>query len=615
MNKYQDILFRHSSTKSHAALPNTNLSLSALATTPRGYESSNLRVLSPTNNISDFSKLTIDTSQKPKATILNTKSSSVDHLPKSKNISEFSAKQNEIITSFLTSRENHSKTSSFFPDIYMKNCLPTEREFSKLIENLNEVVIPKNMRLHTILQENDPVDAIVPEGKTKYFKMYMKQRKVPLSIKIKRTKGKFYAYTSKDAQEPGPTNYDKCYISDYIEIRDSTTVFKYDMLYLGIKAFEESQFRIVISFGRQINSLQELKRLKRQSIRANMQESFDLDEEEELIKETAKNDSKLKKNFIIENKQKSIDYINKATILNLRAADWKVHREQIVQKKKEIVQLKKTKALDTINKKSFKKQIEKLKAKENIEKAGKTKFFTTWLSIISLLSCSETIHTLIITQKTMRLNRISLNIRAVQIQKTYKNYTKNISLKESAILRSRNLLLIFRGHLKDIEKKFTYGKNLISIIKKASQSQVVYRKFSHFYKSLVLLQRNIRKYLYIKKYRIRELVKMWTVICESMLFRKGSKKDERKRHSAKLITIPAYVRDEAIRNYYRKCAFKFRETRRKYFNASNSLTENKKLHSALSQMCGNSQPVFVYLPSVKEMETIVESALEGRFKN
>ncbi|OMJ70021.1 hypothetical protein SteCoe_32109 [Stentor coeruleus] len=612
MNKYQDILYRHHSTRSHPTLPNINLSSSTVANTPRDYDSPNVRFLSPTNNFLMNSNRVDDTCHITIESILKTKSNSISYLPKSKNISEFSIKQNEIITSFLTSRENEHKTGSFFPDIYSRNILPTEREFSKLIDNLNEVVVSKNMKLHTILQENEPVDVMLSEGKAKFFKIFMKHHKVPLSIKIKRTKGKLYAYTSTTAQEPGPTNYEKYYISDYIEIRDSATVFKYDVLYLGIKSFEESKFRIVTSFGRQINSLEELKRLKRQSIQASIQESLEINEEEQPIKSSIKNEPKITKNFIAENKNLSTETSDKASSLTIRAADWKARHDQILSKKKQLIEMKRSKALDSINKHTIKKQQEFLKAKEEITKSEKVKLYSFWLKIMSLISCSEIIHNIINKTKISRLRRISMNIKAKHIQSTYKRYTNNIKHTESAILRARNLLLIYRGNTKNIENRFGYGKAIVLTIKQASHFQIVYRKFSQYYKSVILIQRNTKKFLGVKDKRIKELLKIWISIGESMIYRKGNKKDDRKRNSVKFVTLPAHARDDAINGYYRKCVLRYREMIRNYYLTLKNVSDNKKIHNAVNQICSTSPPLFEYLPSNKEMEQLIESTIKSR---
>lgn len=611
MNKYQDILYRHHSTRSHPTLPNINLSSSTIANTPRDYDSTQIRFLSPTNSFLVNSKRADDASQVTIESVMKTKSNSISYLPKSKNISEFSVKQNEIINHFLTSRENEYKTANFLPDIYSKKFLPTEREFSKLIDNLNEVVVPKNMKLHTILQENEPVDVTLSEGKTKFFKIFMKHHKVPLSIKIKRTKGKLYAYTSTTIQEPGPTNYEKYYISDYIEIRDSATVFKYDLLYLGIKSFEESHFRIVTNFGRQINSLEELKRLKRQSIQASIQESLEINEEEQPIKQVIKNELKIKKNFIAENKNLSNETSDKAGTLTIRAADWKTRHEQIIRKKKKIIEMKRSKALDSINKYTIKKQLECLKYKEEITKAENEKFCSFWIKIISFISCNEIVHDIIKKQKISRLRRISMNIKAKQIQSTYKRYTSNIQHSESAMIRARNLLMLYRENTRTTVNRFGYGKAIVLTIKQASYFQIVYRKFSQYYKSVILIQRNTRKFLGVKDKRIKELMKIWISIGETMIYRRGSKKDDRKRHSVKFVTLPAHARDNAISNYYRKCVLKYREMIRNYCFSLKSVSDNKKFHNALNQICSATPPLFEYLPTTKEMEQLIESTIKS----
>lgn len=661
MNKYQDFKFRHNSTRSFPVLPNIKLVPSTVVSTPRGPENGHFSVLSESSTIGflDYSKsiqesmpqnyeftnknkpssndygkeLTIVTSLNPFNTTDScfskpqkkkpgkypiTHSSSSDSKPfnnisRTKTISEFSAKQNEIINSFLTSREIEHKKFKPLPEITAKITLPTDREFSKLIENLNEVVSPKSLRIHTILQENELTEMTIVESKMKFFKIYMKHRKVPLSVKIKRNKGKLYTYASSVAQEPGPTNYEKCFISDYFEIRDSSTQFKYDLLYLGIKAFEDSQFKISITFGHQVNSLQELKNLKRQSVKVILQESMEIDEEvEETTKEIIKTETKLKKNFIAANKHKSVDFISKANIFTGRATDWKTRREQIIQKKKKLIEIKKNKALDSINKRTIRIQMEKFKAQESQARAEKNQFSGTWLALIYAFSSAQTIRNLVKTEKSKRLRRISMNIKAKQIQTVYKNYTLNLKPDEAALYRAKILLAFYKGNTKDIEKYFGYGCEIISLIKQASHAQIVFRKFSHFYKSVIKIQRKTRKYLSVKERRMKELIKMWGVVCECMLFRKGSKKEDRKRHSLDIVAIPVHIRDKFLGDYYKECMLRFRQSLREYVKMIKNLSENKLFKTVVMHLCNNQPPEFKYIPTTSEMEKIIEVSMVTR---
>lgn len=614
MNKYQDIQVRHNVTRSFPILPSIKIGFSSQCSSPIKNENYQLSVLSTpsTKGFLEFSKNTLEFPLQILESTPKTKSNISNYTPKPQTISEYSAKQNEIVNYFLTPRDSGPKKITFLPDISVKSSLPTEREFSKLIENLNEVVSPRVYKLHTTLQENDPVDVTISESKVKYFKIPMKNKRVPLAIKIKRTKGKLYMYSSVEVQEPGPNNYEKCFISDYIEIRDSTTVFKYDLLYLGIKAFEDSQFKITISFGRQINSLEELKRLKRQSAQARLLDSLELEEDEEFFKETTKTEAKTKKNFIAENKHASVDHIDKNSILSIRAADWKTRRDQIVKKKKLLIEMKKSKTLDLINKKALKKQMKKLKSKEQQIKAQKNYFSAKWLNLIHIIKCSQAIHEKIQEQRDMRLRRISVNLRAMQIQGFLKKRSKNVRPKDTILIRASNLLKFYRENAKNIKRRFGYGKELIISISQISHAQVVFRKFSHFYRSIIRIQRNTRKFLSIKEKRMKELVKMWGIACETMLFKKSSKRADRKRQSLDIISLPVQIRDDVLNKYYRKCALRYRQTLRHYFTSLQTLSENRLFQTAVTHMCNNLPPFFKYLPSVKEMEKMIEASIVTR---
>ncbi|OMJ87992.1 hypothetical protein SteCoe_10145 [Stentor coeruleus] len=661
MNKYQDLKFRHNSTRSFTVFPSIKQAPSTVWNTLRGLENGNFSILFETSkgfldslknlqeskpqnhefaiksklSLGDHGKdLTNATSLIPSTTttdscflksqdkkpdhhsIFHSNSSDSKHfnnLKRTKTISDFSAKQNEIINSYLTPRDIENKKFKPLPEITVKAALPTDREFSKLIENLNEVVSPKNIKIHTILQENELTEVIISESKMRFFKVYMKNKKVPLSIKIKKNKGKLYTYASTTTQEPGTTNYEKCFMSDYFEIRDSSTLFKYDVLYLGIKAFEDSQFKISIAFGHQVNSLQELKKLKRQSVKRVLQESMEIDEiVEETTKEIIKPESKSKKNFIAVNKHKSADLIDKVNAFTVRATDWKTRREQILQKKKKLIEIKKNKALDSINKRTLRLQMEKIRTQESQAKAEKNQFSCNWLALIAFFSCTQAVINIVKTEKNRRLRRISMNLKAMQIQTVYKNYTLNLKPDEAALYRARNLLAFYRGNTKDIEKRFVYGRDVIFSITQASHAQVVFRKFSHFYKSVIKIQRNTRKYLSLKERRMRKLIKIWGAICECMLFKKGSKKEDRRRQSLNIVAIPVHIRDKFLQDYYRECMLRYRKNLREYIKTIRNLSEIKLFKTVVVHMCNNKPPKFQYIPTTSEMEKIIEISIVTR---
>ena len=198
------------------------------------------------------------------------------------------------------------------------------------------------------------------ENQIQFCKISVRGKKTPMIVKIQRFRGKVMTYLSTIYNEPGPSNYERYFGTDFFEIRENSTYFKYDNIFLGIKAIEDSIFKVTVAFGK-ITSLLELKRIRRQlSLRYNFKESLIEDEEEEEIHHHVEKKQKSPKNFIAMNKGlKILSSCLNGQVIKEKAEQWKMRRTKVLEKKKILSSEKKNRVKDLLNKKILKIQMEK----------------------------------------------------------------------------------------------------------------------------------------------------------------------------------------------------------------------------------------------------------------
>ena len=602
MNKYQDIQHRRNISNSFPILPTIRLKNADIHNIHQNYIEEDTTPSLPTNGL--LEKLDIyDTESiaSPKKKV-----NSMDFHYKLGCISDFSIKQNEKIGSCLRINDSYAKTDRILPEINKKHLLPSESDFSKLFDTINFIVTPRFSAKANLLKEGESYSVIIEEGNTSYFKAIVKSKRSPLIVKLKKKKGKIITYTSSIISEPGPSTYERTFNTDYFEIRDKHIYFKYDVIFLALKALEYSEFNITVSFGKGMKSLQEMKRLKRQM----SYREYDLEEfldESDVSDKGQEKEAKCNKNFIKDYKVKVLPSSPmKASELNLRAQNWKMKREKILEKKKFLLERKKSQTISILNKRMLKKEYEKIKIQENEAKKIRNHYHSKWISIIYFAFSSEIIINRIKMQKQKCLRRISMNIKALQIQSNFRRYSKVEDIKDLSLFRARNILLLYKTHTSSLIKLKIYEPHIINLITRTAYTHIVFHKFATYIQNIIRIQRNFRIYLKIKNVRMIELRKLWSSACELILFRKSSNKRHRKRESQLLFTIPATTRDLILKDYYRSCWIAYRQEIKKYISALNTVSQAKVFKAAISHIWNSTVPPFQYLPSAKFIEKMIE---------
>ena len=598
MNKYQD--FKHRKT------------LNSLSNLPLIRSSGEL--LSPIYKSIDFDNLTTISRWPDLIQLTCTKSASHSKIqPKRKPaISEYSIKQNDLVNSFLSPLLIERAKSINLPEISPNSSKLTDSNFNRLIDTINEITSPRISSSSNPLSEGEITEIQIPKGKFRYFWCVVKGKKPPLSLKIKKKLGKVQVFYSSTMKQPDHNHCDKQYASDYIEIRDFNQHFRHEFAYLGIFGLEESDLQLSLTFGKTIGSLAELKKIKMdlKLITSANEYSDSSDSESKRI-----SPQKLKnaKNFIKHNKIAQLQNFNaKLSILTERAESWKVKHEQIIIKKKSILNFKKQRTLELVNKKMHKKEREKSQKIEKMLKDRKIRFYGIWMTFNYFAKSIERIRNYIEDSKAYKAH-IDLLITKVQlIQKIYRKFKGNSTSNHTVLLRSRNLLSLYSSNRKQLELKFLSGKIIFNFISVRAHTHLVFHHFARFQSSVFRIQRCFRRYYSRKERRLIELRKLWDQACEQILFKKATSKAKRQELSSILIAIPSNIRDTKLLELYKRCIKLFRRESNVIDSSIKTFTQNKIFQTAISGFMLKSE-FLDFAPSSRQLENMIESLLQEKF--
>ena len=183
-------------------------------------------------------------------------------------------------------------------------------------------------------------------------------------------------------------------------------------------------------------------------------------------------------------------------------------REKILEKKKFLLERKKSQTISILNKRMLKKEYEKIKIQENEAKKIRNHYHSKWISIIYFAFSSEIIINRIKMQKQKCLRRISMNIKALQIQSNFRRYSKVEDIKDLSLFRARNILLLYKTHTSSLIKLKIYEPHIINLITRTAYTHIVFHKFATYIQNIIRIQRNFRIYLKIKNVRMIELRKL-----------------------------------------------------------------------------------------------------------
>lgn len=473
---------------------------------------------------------------------------------------------------------------------------PEIKDFSQILSQIDQVISPKSKsQFYFILREDEPITQQQPEKLAYFYKIYIKLKKPPLSINIKKIIGRPAVYISFTEQHPRPTNYEKVYYKDFFEISDQAFEFKSDYVYLGVFCETECRYKIEISFGKYA-SLTELRKLKQAN-------KVFPDEEKERIRAGMKKGKICEKNFVEANKDLKgfiETFRMKEGVGSGNGDDWICKRKEILMKKKLIMQAKKLKAIEGLNRQAKRIEKEQMYREECEKKQALQKFQKILCVLMYIISSSSAIKSKIKSKRSKIFKRISINLKASKIQNYIRSKLK-VPISKLSLLIASTSLKFFKNSISSQFQSESSKIVIKTIIRKATANLLVHQ-IGNFGLKILKIQRYFRAYLLKKKLRMKRLNVIWKTSVDKLLYKIKDKKTK-KNKSLKYSIIPATAKNRALNDYYLGCVSSFYINLR---NFKNMIPDNSTFTTTIEM------PIFQYIPEDSLMQSIVQKLLKKK---
>lgn len=483
-------------------------------------------------------------------------------------ISLFSFETNQKMIDLYDFSNKNRIVDIKLPQLTLKS--PSSHDFKMLLEKIDKVIQTKPKLIHhCLLKENEKINISQQENEFKYFKILCFKKRCPMQVKIKMHFGKLITYLSLSESQPSQSSFDRSYNSTYFEISDSSTTFKYNHAYLGIKAFKNSQYKIKVTFAK-IKSLAQLRKIHQFSIR----ESLDLPNSN---KDDMKNEKSQKK-IIKENISIGAFPVSKSQYSFSQVLNWEQKKQEANQRKKQLLTEKRDKVLKKLNKKSLQEQEEKvLQTKFNNEEKYK-KTVKLWLILHYIKLGAQSIRDVWKEKREDKLGAINYKTKVRLIQKNIRRHTVKIEGIGHMIIAS-NSLLLFRRPIGNI-MKLEAEKMLANMMCSSTNRNFLAHEFHIFTKKVKIIQKHTKNFISIKKQRIKNLIQLWDMNVEKNIKAKRQRRVSRK----ECLSIDNIARNIIISDYYKGKWEEFRQkVRERIKNFAPYWVVRKFLHGRIDE--------------------------------
>ena len=562
MNKYSDILNRSYLTGQH-----TNS-----RTSPKPLQS--LR-----DSIS-LKEITFNRylSESPEVSLV---SSTPTHLQSPLGISKFSYEHNQRFSDY-SEFTTPAKSSLKLPEL-----IPRHSDFSTILDNIEKVLSPKTRLIHHYLKENEAQKFTQASNEFNYFRIMCKGKRCPMQFKIKLYEGKITSYVSFTETQPNQAVHDRNFNYTYFEISEKNYNFKNEYVFVAIKTFTYSVYKVKATFGRVVN-LADIKKVKQSTMR-------DEPDNEKNMEERVKGMDYIKKN---------IELLTSPLmkLSECKSENWLEKKNQVKKRKKDIFRQKREKAIEKLTRKE-RRQEEYLKMLQVNEREGyRRKARVFWTSFFIFHKTSSYFLLKVKKTRQSRLDTIRLINKVRLIQRFFRSKVKFPENSFKFLLMNHSLLtyhkVIFPVQVRQI------NKSLISAILFAAHRNELAHTFQVYYKKIITIQRHTREFLDLKSKRFFSLIQAWNRVIEKNLFTKRSKASRRKT-SLKFMTIPNTQRNSILQEYYKNKWNDF------HLMVRNLLSIAKPYRVVKRFLAGRIDPIaFNFLPDDLRMIELIQIAMK-----
>ena len=131
--------------------------------------------------------------------------------------------------------------------------LPSAKDFEKILNKLDMVSLSKiTGQKRLMLVENESFNIILDKFNIQYCTIESQNKATPMTINIKRQKGKIITYFSKQNSLPSKNMCENYSTNDRFQINDCSFKFKNEYIYMAIEALTDTDFHLSIQFGKEI---------------------------------------------------------------------------------------------------------------------------------------------------------------------------------------------------------------------------------------------------------------------------------------------------------------------------------------------------------------------------
>ncbi|CAG9324078.1 unnamed protein product [Blepharisma stoltei] len=482
--------------------------------------------------------------------------------------------------------------------------LPSEQDFTKILNRLEMVISNKNLGNRRMeLVEGERFDDYLEIGESHYFRVSVKGKKCPMRVIIKCAKGKVKTFVSRTAIMPSEATYDQASKSYNFEVSDPGLRFRAETINLGIYAVFDSNYSIIIAFGRE-------------NEHKSTQNRYDPKDNDEAYQ------SEIAKIMEMDLEKHRAQYTQKKTIkgilgVSAKPLTWEIRHKQTIERKKKFLLEKRKKAEMMIIRNEIKRAEERKQREYKEAEAILQAQQKLWIVLIKFVQGLETLNERKRKERSKTLSKLKENGSARKIQMFYRKKKQNVTSNDINLLRAGPLLKLYSHNIKIIINRDVKEK-LLKLIKQSARMRDIPTHFNDYYLCAVKIQKAWALYVKKKNERWSLLIELWNqgmqIYINSQVKPKSGKGKGKGNSQPKVPSIPDIQRDRILTEFIREC-------KRKYFKELDKFYESKGYLLNLAAGALQSQespkrvkkeypPSFVFSPNLDDIAKLIEKAIK-----
>ena len=489
----------------------------------------------------------------------------------------------------------------------IQNFSMKETEISQMLVRLDRITRNTMYGQKKVeLCETESISVELFAGESQYAFVNTRGQTCPLNVIIKRNFGSIEVYTSRKIKEPTKLLNDEVFTKDLIKLEDKSFFFITPFIALNFTAVKDTNFSVSIVFGQKaavkhskknVSSAQSLPKVGKSCI------------DEEIIKKKPpeKNFVKMNQTFVT------------SKCRNFKSAE--VKRHEVKERYRNLMLEAHEKKLSYIKKNEIRLDAE-LKGMEIIEVIRrKENFEKFWLTLAFLGISLLEIKKLVRVQRQVKLVRIHKSMATRKIQRKFRESANKNPLRENLLLMT---LVSLKNFFRTVKIQKPYIKrNIMDCISKSCRNNQVSLIFSTFFNKIVSIQKTFREFQIIRDIRLEELSETWTKTVTKRLYKINAYKKKPKKWKKKQIekysgideNIKKKILADFLVNTMKKYLESVKEFKSRVIEKMTITQKIKFLQSEMDSVTILCPPVLNYIPSYKEMLSMVDMIVGGDDEN